>query len=66
MSIPFFPGGGKILTDFLGEAKYEEKKMCVQKHKNPYFSKSGGSNAPLPLPPQMTSLGRDILVYSVF
>jgi len=50
-SFQFFPGGGKNLTNFLGGAKYEEKKLCIQKHKNHYFSKSGEGQIPPPPPP---------------
>jgi len=48
----FQGGGGEILTNFLGGAKYEEKKsLCAKTQKNHYFSNSGGG-----IPPQMTSL----------
>jgi len=60
-----FSRGGKILTDFLGgggtKSKYEKKLNCVCKNtKNYYFKIQGGANAP-PAPPQMTSLGFQLI-----
>jgi len=50
--ISVFPGGGggKILTDFLGGAKYEETKCCVQKHTKITISQIQGERMP-PCPP---------------
>jgi len=49
--ISVFSRGGTILTDFLGGgAKYEEKKCCVQKTENHYFSINRRGKC-LPLPP---------------
>jgi len=60
-SFQFFPRGGKILTDFLGEgggAKYEKNKiLCAKTQINHYFQNQGGKHSPL-APPQMTSLIR--------
>jgi len=48
--LSFFPGMGKILTEFLGGgAKYVEKKMVyATTQKSHYFSNTGGGNALLP------------------
>jgi len=51
-SFKFFPGGGTILTNFLGGAKYEKNKiLCAKTQKGHYFSNSGGANATPPCRP---------------
>jgi len=50
--ISVFSRGGKM-TDFLkreGQNMKMKKKLCAKTQKNPYFSNSGGANAP-PCPP---------------
>jgi len=50
--ISVFSRGGKILTDFLGGAKYEKNKtLCAKTQKITIFENQGGA-------PQMTSLSR--------
>jgi len=54
--ISVFSAGGKILTEFLGGAKYKEKIFCMQKHKKITIFLIQGGQIP-PCPPEMTSLG---------
>jgi len=50
-SFQFFPGGGKILTDFLGGQNMKKTKKFRQKHKIvTIFQNQKGANAP-PRPP---------------
>jgi len=43
-------GGVKFVTNFLGGAKYEEKKMVCAKTQNHYFQNQGEGNCPPPPP----------------
>jgi len=52
------------LTHFLVQRSHlvkfeEEKKRCMQKYKNHYFSKSGGGAFPCPLPNDVPGLGKE-------
>jgi len=50
--ISVFSIGGKILTDFLGGAKYEKTTFCAEKHKKvTIFKIQGGQIHPLSPPP---------------
>jgi len=67
-SFKFFPGGGTILTNFLGGGGRNMKntKCCVQKHKKSLFLKIRRGKCPPPCSPPMTPLDHALcLIFSL-